>query len=200
MKIIALMSQKGGAGKSTLAVHLAVAAQAKGLRVHVIDCDPQGSIVTWSRLRKDDDLMRTCEPRRLKHLIEGLDADLVFVDTPGHLGGMDTIDPMSVSDLVVVPVRPSVFDVAASYKMLSLITEHKKQGLVVLSAAPLRAPEISVARKALAAYMPVATTVVHDRRPFARAIQTGRSVSEFDPKSPGAVEIDLLLTEIRSFL
>ncbi len=200
MKIITLMTQKGGSGKSTLAAHLAVAAQASGLRVHVVDCDPQGSIVTWSRLRKNDDLMRTCEPRKLKALVMGLDADLVFVDTQGHMAGMDTIDPMLAADLVLVPVRPSVFDVAASYKTLDLIKEHKKRALVVLSAAPLRAPEIAVARKALATVIPVAATVVHDRRPFARAIQTGQCVGEIDPKSPGAIEINLLLKEVMEAL
>ncbi len=199
MKIISLMNRKGGAGKSTLAAHLTAAAAAKGIRVQAIDCDPQGSLMAWSDLRQDSNV-RAVTPELLRVALKSIEADLVIIDTPGYWAGMDTMDPMSVADLVVVPVRPSVFDVAATYPMLDLLKDQKKKGLVVISAAPLRAPEIGVARAALSQIMPVAKTIVHDRRPFSRAIQTGRAVGEIDPKSPAAIEINLLLAEIMETL
>ncbi len=195
MKIIALMSQKGGAGKSTLAAHLAVAAQAKGLQVKVFDCDPQGSLMSWSAIRKGD-LVQAVQPRNLREALSKVSADLVIVDTAGQIDGLDTLEPMLCADLVLVPVRPSAFDIAATHRTLALLKANNKKGLVVLSSAPLRAPEIAMARQALAGSTPIAETVIHDRRPFSRAIQTGRSVGEMDATSPAAIEVNLLLGEI----
>jgi chromosome partitioning protein len=151
--------------------------------------------MSWSAIRKGE-LVQAVQPRNLREALSKVTADLVIVDTAGQIDGLDTLEPMLCADLVLVPVRPSAFDIAATHRTLALLKANNKKGLVVLSSAPLRAPEIAMARQALAGATPIATTVIHDRRPFSRAIQTGRSVGEMDATSPAAIEVNLLLGEI----
>jgi chromosome partitioning protein len=122
--------------------------------------------------------------------------DLVLIDAP-PAAGPESADLIASADLVLIPVRPSVFDLAAAQKTVNLVKLDQSDALLVISAAPLRAPEIGMAREALAGSgVPVAKTVIHDRRPFSRAIQTGRAVNEFEPKGKAANEIDQLLSEV----
>lgn len=200
MKVVALMSQKGGAGKTTLAVHLAVAAQQQGMKVAVFDTDPQQSACVWAGAREIDEpavspvsvlkLMATLEHARSNKF------DLVVIDTAPN-AGPDAVDVARLSTIVVIPVRPSVFDLAAAKSTIEIVREARVDSLMVLSACPSRAPEISMARSALLSLgVLVAKTEIVDRRPFSRAIQTGRAVGEFEPGGKAAMEINALLMEI----
>jgi chromosome partitioning protein len=199
MQIITVASQKGGAGKTTIAVHLAVAAIKRGLKVRILDGDPQGSAVVWATVRKDNDLVRPVQPRQLADALQEAKKDrigLVIIDAP-PAAGPESADLIGLANLVLIPVRPSVFDLAAAQKTVNLVKLDQSAAMLVISAAPLRAPEIALARDALAGSgVPVAKTVIHDRRPFSRAIQTGRAVGEFEPEGKAAKEIDALLTEV----
>lgn len=200
MKVIAVMSQKGGAGKTTLAVHLAVAAHARGLRVAVLDTDPQESACIWAKARESDEPTVAPMPTtKLKAALEkakGSGFDVVIVDTAPN-AGTDAVDVAALATRVVIPVRPSVFDLSAAKRTIEIVRKAGVDSLLVLSACPHRAPEIMMAREALGlSGLPVAETAIGDRRPFARAIQTGRAVIEFEPDGKAAEEINALLNEV----
>lgn len=200
MEVLSVMSQKGGAGKTTLVVHLAVAAVRSGLKVAVLDADPQGSAMDWAQARQSDDvLVVKVSARKLStEILNAHDAgfDLVIVDTAPN-AGPDSVDVAKLSTKILIPVRPSSFDLSAVKRTVDVVFEAKKTAWFVLSACPLRAPEISKAREALAWYeIPVTATEIGDRRAFSRAVQTGRAVLEFEPRGKAAAEINALLEEI----
>ena len=201
MKTIAVMSLKGGAGKTTLSVHLAVAAAQQGLKVLLLDTDHQQlSCVTWASTREaDTPRVIGVEPHRLAGALEAARSDgfdLVLVDTAPH-AGPDAIDVSRLVDVILIPVRPSVFDLAAANSTLDVVRASTARALLVLSACPPRAPEVAMAREALGkSGVPVARQEISDRRSFARAIQSGRAVTEFEPDGKAAEEIAALLQEV----
>jgi len=206
MRAIAIAGQKGGAGKTTLAVHLAVAAQAAGLRVGLIDADPQGSATAWASARPPDASPLTVAALTGGDVRRGLDAaradglDLVIVDTPPHASAA-TASALPGVDLVVLPVRPSVLDLAALPASLALVDAAKVPALVVLSAVPSRCAEEAEVRRALSeAGRDVAETTIHDRADFRRALATGRAVAETAPGSPAAREIRAIWRELAIYI
>jgi chromosome partitioning protein len=95
-----------------------------------------------------------------------------------------------MADLIVVPVRPTAFDLAAAQGVVAIINAAKAHAVFVLSACPLRAPEIAETRGVLTSYgMPIAPAEIADRRAFARAVATGRAVTEFESDGKAAAEI-----------
>ena len=200
MQTLAVMSQKGGAGKTTLVVHLAVEAHRRGIRVEIIDTDPQQSAGVWSRARGGESPIVThVQPTRLKAALDQRMKDgieLVIVDTAPH-AGPDAVDVARLADKVLIPVRPGVFDLAAARQTIEIVREAGVDSMLVLSACPHRAPEVPMAREALGmSGLPVAATQIGDRRSFSRAIQSGRAVTEFEPDGKASEEIRALLEEI----
>lgn len=204
MRSFACMSQKGGAGKTTIVVNLATAAHLRGMRVVIIDTDPQESAFLWSNTRGEEtpQVMRL-PATKLKGALEQLKnaarsdrPDLVIIDTAPN-AGPDAVDVAKLANKVVIPVRPSVFDLSAAKRTIEIVRQAKADALLVLSACPHRAPEISMSREALGlSGLAVAKTAIGDRRPYARAIQSGRSVIEFEPGGKAAEEINALLDEV----
>lgn len=197
MKTLAFLSQKGGSGKTTLAVHTAVAACEAGQRVVVLDADPQHSAVAWRLARESSEpqvmgIASGSDVARSLRLVKAGGADLVIIDTAPHA------DPQAAgiarnADFVVIPCRPTAFDLAAAGSAAAIVRAAKARGAFVLSACPFRAPEIGEARAALTGYgMPVAPAEITDRRAFARAIATGRAVTELEADGRAADEIRAL--------
>jgi chromosome partitioning protein len=202
MKTIAFFSQKGGAGKTTLALHTAVAALQEGLRVAVLDLDPQASALAWSRLRRgsSDPVVVAVPDSQLAHALEGAANDrfdLAIIDSPPHAAPV-AARIVAAADLVVVPVRPSPMDLAALPATLRLIGS-KRAGFV-LSACPQRAPETEETRALLSEHGYPVWGPVTDRRAFFRALTAGQSVSEFEPEGAAADEIRALFSAIRQEL
>jgi len=200
MRTVAVMSQKGGAGKTTIAVHLAVAACKAGQKVVVLDADPQQSACVWAKARDSDEpVVAPVAATKLKAALEKAKEsgfDLVIIDTAPN-AGPDAVDVAKLADLVLIPVRPSVFDLSAAKRTIEIVKMAGVDSLLVLSACPHRAPEILMAREALGmSGLPVAEVAIGDRRPFARAVQTGRAVIEFEPDGKASEEINALLKEI----
>lgn len=193
MKIIAFLSQKGGSGKTTLAVHTAVAAQERGEKVVVIDTDMQKSAATWSGARHDKTpTVVNVAAANLNNVLAAARHDamtLCIIDTAPH-AAPDAARVASAADLVVIPCRPTAFDLAAAGAAVEIVRAAAARAVFVLSACPFRAPEIAETRTVLEGYgLSVAPMEITDRRAFARAIATGRAVTEFDSDGKAADEI-----------
>lgn len=186
MHILALTSQKGGSGKTTLAGHLAVAAEQAGAGpVALIDTDPQGSLTDWWNERQSatpsflsasiatlaDDLKRA----------EDLGFKLVVIDTPPAI--TDMIEHViALSDLIVIPTRPSPHDLRAAGTTISMVESVGKPLVFVINAANPRARITGEAAVVLSQHGTVAPVTVHQRTDFAASMIDGRTVMEL-PRS-----------------
>jgi len=204
MKTIAFLSQKGGSGKTTLAVHTAVAAQESGERVVVVDTDMQKSASTWSGARQDKTpTVVTVAATSLNDVMKAARHDamtLCIIDTAPH-AAPDAARVVGAADLVVIPCRPTAFDLAAVGAAVEIAKAASARAVFVLSACPFRAPEIVETRVVLERFgISVAPVEITDRRAFSRAVETGRAVTEFDSDGKAAEEIRRLWNWIKEQL
>jgi chromosome partitioning protein len=198
MAVIAVFNQKGGSGKTMLSVHLAVAAHTTGQKVAVLDLDPQGSSTKWfsDRGDKPGPLVVQVDVTSLARAVEGAAADrydLVLIDCPPGVTP-STARIIGAADLVVIPVRPEPMDMDAIPDTLKLIGA--KNYVFVLSDCPQRAPEIEENRVKLLAHGRPVFGPVNNWRSMWRSLTTGYAVSEYDPGSAAAIEIDAICTAI----
>lgn len=196
MKVLAFLSQKGGAGKTTLAVHTAVAAHEAGAAVVLIDTDPQKSASVWGDARQGAaPIVATVDVSELDHVLKAAREDgmaLAIVDAAPH-AAPEAARIARAADLVAIPCRPTAFDLAAAEGAVRIVKAAKARTVFVLSACPFRAPEIAEARTALEGYgLPVAPVEITERRAFSRAVATGRAVTEFEEGGKAAAEIRAL--------
>ena len=206
--IVALLNQKGGVGKTTLALHLAGAWAAQGLRVLVIDADPQGSALDWSEQRGREGLPRLFGVLGLaretlhRELPEiSRDADHVVVDGPPRVTGI-TRSALLVAGIVLVPATPSPFDGWASGEMLRLLGEARifRPELIARFVLNRCAARTIIAREigdALAdSDPPMLSSRIGQRVAFADAARTGRLVGELERASPAAIEVAAIASEV----
>lgn len=196
MQVLAFLSQKGGAGKTTLAVHTAVAAHEAGEAAVLIDTDPQKSASVWGDARQGAaPIVATANVSELERVLKAALEDgmaLAIIDAAPH-AAPEAARIARVADLVVIPCRPTAFDLAAAEGAVRIVKAAKVQAVFVLSACPFRAPEIAETREALGEYgLPVAPVEITDRRAFARAVASGRAVTEFEGDGKAAAEIRAL--------
>ena len=203
-KIITIAQQKGGAGKTTLAAHLALA-WAATCRVAVIDIDPQASLATWFELRRE----------RLGALAPGLEVaalggwrvageverqarshDIVVIDSAPHAETEARIAVRAAS-LVLVPVQPSPMDVWATRPTLELARQERVPALLVLNRVPARANLTEAMAAELDALgAPVAAAQIGNRVALAAALAEGKGILEAAPHSRAAEEIAALAAEV----
>ena len=206
--IVALLNQKGGVGKTTLALHLAGEWAGRGQRVTLVDADPQGSALDWSEQRGHEGLPRVFGViglardtlhREAPELSQ--QADHVVIDGPPRVAGLMR-SALLAADLVLIPVQPSPFDGWASAEMLSLIAEARIYRPDLLSRFVLNrcAARTILGRETAAALAdhdpPVLVSRIGQRVAFASAAQTGRLVHELDGATAAAAEIAALVDEI----
>lgn len=196
MKSLVFLSQKGGSGKTTLSVHTAVTAQESGELVVIVDTDPQQSATTWADARESDNPpVATISAAEIGKVLDAAHQEsitLAVVDTAPH-ATPDASKVAQIADLVVIPVRPSAFDIAAAGNAVQIARAAGAKAVFVLSACPFRSPEIAETRELLAGYgLPIAPVEITERRAFARAVASGRAVTEFESNGKAAEEIRAL--------
>ena len=187
MKVIAVASQKGGTGKTTLCGHLAVQAERMGAGpVAVIDTDPQGSLSDWWNARGAESpaFVQTTLATLTHDLTALRDAGvaLVFIDTPPAMT-FAIVEVVANADLVLIPVRPSPHDLAAAGATVDVVEKLGKPLVFVVNGASPRARITSEAAIALSQHGTVATGFVHHRTDFASSMIDGRTVMEL-PRAP----------------
>ena len=210
--IVALLNQKGGVGKTTLALHLAGQWSREGKRVLVVDADPQGSALDWSAQRNREGaprlfgvigLARDTLHREAPELAR--DADHVVIDGPPRVAGLMR-SALLASDLVLIPAQPSPFDGWASAEMLALLSEARifRPELAARFLLNRCAARTLIARETAEALAdhdpPVLASRIGQRVAFADAARSGRLVMELDQGSAAATEIAALAAEVESLV
>ena len=197
MTIIAIVSQKGGSGKTTLSVNLAAAAEAAGAVALIIDTDPQATASQWGawRANKAPEVIDSAPPR-IQVKVEGAKAQgatFIVIDTPPYADSAAG-RAVEVADLVLIPCRPSAFDLAAIKTTVSLVRLFDKPAVVVLTAGPPHAPRMYEEAVELVRGFGIDACPhsLPDRAVYRHASAAGASVIEAEPDGKAAAEISAL--------
>lgn len=191
---VAIVSQKGGAGKTTLALHLAAAAEHVGTTSLVIDTDPQATASGWAewRCHNPPAVIDSAPPRIAAKVTAAKDqgARFIVIDTPPHADSAAS-RAVEVADLVLIPCRPSAFDLAAVRTTIRLIELLKKPAFVVFTAGPPNAPRIYADAAELVAGFgcKACPVILPDRAAYRHASANGGTVFEHEPDGKAAEEV-----------
>lgn len=206
--IVGLLNQKGGVGKTTLGVNLAASLARSGARVLLIDADPQGSALDWAAAREGEPLFSVVglpRPTVHKEIAQiGHGYDHIVIDGPPRVTDLARSAIMA-SDVVLIPVQPSPYDIWAADEVVKLIEEARiyKQHLKAAFVVNRKIANTAIGRdagEALATYpVPVLRASVTQRVIFAEAAARGLAVHEIDPAGPAAVEIDAVMADLVEF-
>ena len=195
MKTVAVVSQKGGSGKTTLALHLAAAASAAGHVALVVDTDPQATACTWHTWRGDRDpdvidcAAHVLLPKKLTQAGE-LGADLAVIDTPPHADIMAR-EACRAADLLLIPCRPRAFDLDAVRTTAELARVSQKPAFVIFMAGPPRAPLVyQEAGEVVKQFgLKVAPVMLPERAAFHHSVGAGKTAQEIEPDGKAAEDI-----------
>ena len=198
MKVLAVLSQKGGVGKTTLATSLAVAAEADGKSVAVIDLDPQATASFWHDTRgKDTPAVVSIQPVRLAAVIKAAKeqgTDLVIIDGAAVQREI-AYDAAAVADFVLVPTKPAVFDIKSMTETIKAVQQHQKPLAIVLNMiAPTGVENTDAFDAASILGVDICPVTIGNRKAFFRSQGAGLAVQEFEPGGKAAEEIQQLYT------
>lgn len=209
MKTLAIVSQKGGCGKTTLAVHLAAYARLQGLHPAIVDLDPQGSAYKWNARRIENDpaspkldaIKSTADKiPEMQRLAQDNDVDLLILDTAPH-ANKDAALAVQYADAVLIPCRPATFDLDAMLSTWQIVQNTKKPAAIVLNAARRSKRKIAEAQEALEAIgAKVLPNTIHDWVALEDALVDGRAVHEYEPQGGAAEQLDTLYRNITMLL
>jgi chromosome partitioning protein len=205
MRTIAFVTQKGGAGKSTLASSIAVAARRAGERVFIIDLDPLQSLVKWSQAREAADVpVEHVPPAKLGKALAALEkkgVTLVVIDAPGA-DSENSDAAIRAADLCIIPARPNVFDLWASELTRASIKDKKKEYAFLLNQCP-PAQQNSRVEQGVATLQEMGallTPLISSRVDYQEAARLGLGVSELHPDGVAAQEMRDLWASIKKRL
>ncbi len=208
MKTLAIVSQKGGVGKTTIAVHIAVEAAKAGYSVAIIDLDPQATAAQWSDWRnagaserggegaQDNPVVVAAPHARLGPTIkeaEKMGVDLVILDSPPAADSA-AVAAAKMADLVLIPTRASAFDLHAIKTTAELVRVAQKPAAVLLNAVPARANSLieEVATVIHSLSLNIAPVCLVDRAALRHAVINGQTASEYEPNGKAADEVEKL--------
>jgi len=207
MKIITILSQKGGTGKTTIAAALSVEAEKNDVQTLVIDLDPQASITKWGDRREaETPFIVSAQAERLEQLLTEAQkngADLAVIDTPGKSGDAASLKAARLSDFVLIPTRPSAHDIHAISDSIDVSLLAKKNPFVLLNAVPPNADKLfEELRRVLEENynVPVAPFYLAHRSAYMHSALTGQGAQEYDPEGKAAEEIKRLFDWLQSML
>ena len=206
--IIGVLNQKGGVGKTTVAVNLAAAFAKSGSRVLVVDADPQGSAMAWSSTRESEPLFPVvgmAKPTLHRDLPRlAANYDIVIIDGAPRVNELGR-SAILASDLVLIPVQPSPYDVWAAADTVQLIREARqlKPRLKAAFVINRRIARTAIGRDAAAALaqfedVPVLAAFLNQRIIYAESAARGLAVIEVAPNGEAAREMNLLARQVRA--
>lgn len=202
MRTIAFVTQKGGAGKSTLASSISVAARLAGEKVFLIDMDPLQSLVKWSKNRKTSDVpVEHIPPAKLAKALAALEkkgVTLVVIDAPGHDSEFSSA-AVRAADLCIIPARPNAFDLWASEVTRAHVKASRKDYAFLLNQCPPAQQNARVEQgaKALEAIGGLLSPLISARVDYQEAARQGLGVGELNPDGVAAQEIRELWSSIK---
>jgi chromosome partitioning protein len=196
VKVLAIISQKGGVGKTTLATALGVCAEKAGKGTAVFDLDPQASAAFWKDTREADTPAVIALPSaRLSHMLKvaaEAGTKLAIIDTPPFAKDI-AFEAAQAADFILIPTRPAVLDVMAMTKTLELVGHYGKPSVVILTFCPTQGREIRDTEEAVAQLgAKMAPVRIHQRVAYSRAQQTGLTAQEFETDGKAANELQRL--------
>jgi chromosome partitioning protein len=202
MFTVAVISQKGGAGKTTMAIHLATAAQAAGYVSLLVDTDPQATASRWSQWRQkrmpgaEPEVIDCASPPLLSKKIGSaaeLGAEFVVIDTPPHADSMAAA-ACRAADLILIPCRPRAFDLDAIQMTADLVKTSGKPAYVIFTAGPQRAPILyrEAADLVTSFGLKVAPAALSERAAYHHAAGEGKTAPEIEPEGRAAGEVAAL--------
>jgi chromosome partitioning protein len=201
MRVVAIIGQKGGSGKTTTALGLAVAASLAGRAAVVIDLDAQASAANWSDRRgADTPAVVSCQVSRLQHVLDAAaqgGADLAIIDTPGK--STDTlIAAARAADFVLMPILPQLFDIETLGSLKDVLTlAGNPRAVVMVNRAPIQGKRHTETLEAATAQgFEVCPVVLFTRAAHGDAGNIGQSAAEFEPDSKAAQEMASLYSYI----
>jgi len=210
-KVISVIQQKGGAGKTTLSVHLAfeLAQQFPNLRIVVADADPQQSAIKWIERGTKNAVTATAvaadgEGRALRSELASIEADIIILDLPPAIGSV-SLRAALYGDVMLVPVGPSILDLEAAQEAVAVCKEaveldEKKHFMLVPSRVRNSTSASREIREALQAWGNVSDASIGLRQAYADAAAVGEGLATFAPKSVARKEISNLLAEVLPLL
>jgi chromosome partitioning protein len=193
MKVIGILNQKGGVGKTTLATCLSVAFESHNKKVALIDLDPQATSCFWSDIRKQNTpAVVSIQPVRLKSIIQGAKeakTDIVIIDGAAIQKEI-AYDVAQVADYVLIPTKPAVFDVTSMQETIQILQQNKTPYSVILNMISPSGQEINDFKKLTKDLnIPLCDVSIGNRKDFFRAQNIGLAVQEYDEHCKGAEEI-----------
>ena len=200
MKTLALLSQKGGSGKTTISLNLAIAATLKGKSAVVLDLDPQQSATRWARLRDADApvILPAHAPNLAELIARARDggADLAIIDTAPK-SEHASLAAARLADLVLIPCQPSSLDLDAISDSVNIAALAGKPAAFVLNNCRASSSLADQAEEALAGYrLPIAPVRLGNRVAYVKSLADGQGVLEHEPRGRAAHEITQLFAAI----
>ena len=207
--IFGVLNQKGGVGKTTLSVNLAACLARTGERVLLIDADPQGSALDWAAARQREPLFSVVgfpRPTIHKEIAQiGRGYDHIIIDGPPRVTDLARSAIMA-SDIVVIPVQPSPYDIWAAEEVVKLIEEARvyKENIKSVFVVNRKITNTAIGRDvrdALAAYpVHVLQASVAQRVVFAEAAAQGQAIFEVDAAGPAVAEMEAVAAELMEYV
>jgi chromosome partitioning protein len=208
MKTISLVNQKGGVGKTTLALHIATAFHSAGFATVILDLDPQASSTEWHDARGEESLpyVESVVPARLERAIKTskeIGTDLLILDTAPH-AEVTALEASQAADLILTPSKPGIMDIRALRKTAKMLKLAAKPAFVVLNEIPPQGDDADEAEAAIRTdkdiRMEVCPIRLIKRKAYSRSLILGQTAQEFAPSDKAAEEVEQLHMWVRSQL